>query len=118
MRKRRIRQQLVGREFKTMIHYSCDRCKKPINPDEELRYTVAIEIQVAIDSSEFEYEDEREHLKELNEILERLDDEERAEISEYAYQKRRFDLCSCCHREYVKNPLVADVAANFGFSDN
>jgi hypothetical protein len=101
-----------------MIHYSCDRCRRAIHIDEELRYSVYIEIQVALDSTEFENGDDREHLKELNEILERLDDDDCAEISEHAYQRRKFDLCSNCHREYIKNPLAMDLTANLGFSDN
>ena len=101
-----------------MIHYSCDRCKRSIEPDEEIRYAVSIEIQVALDLTEFETDNDRDHLGELNEILERLDDSEREEISESAYQRRRFDLCSDCHREYVKNPLALDAAAKLGFSEN
>jgi len=101
-----------------MIHYSCDRCKRTIEPDEELRYSVSIEIQVAMDSTDFESSDQRDHLDELHQILERLDDDEKAEISEFAYQQRRFDLCSCCHREYVKNPLALEAAAKLGFSEN
>lgn len=101
-----------------MIHYSCDRCKRAIEPDEELRYSVSIKIEVALDSTEFEADDDRDHLIELNEILERLDDSEREEISQSAYQRRQFDLCSDCHREYVKNPLAVDAATNLGFSEN
>ena len=101
-----------------MIHYSCDRCRRSIHPDEEIRYTVAIEIQVALDSSEYEMDDDRDHLHELNEILERLDEAEKEEVSRFAYQRRRFDLCSSCHREYVKNPLAVDAAAKLGFSEN
>lgn len=100
-----------------MIHYSCDRCKRAIHPDEELRYSVSIQIQVALDSSEFD-DDERDHLNELHEILERLDDSDRLEISESAYQQRRFDLCATCHREYVKNPLAIDTFSQLGFSNN
>lgn len=101
-----------------MIHYSCDRCKRSIEPDEDLRYTVSIEIQIAMDHSELESETERDHLNELNEILERLDDSEREEISQSAYQRRQFDLCSHCHRKYIKNPLALDASTNFGFSEN
>lgn len=101
-----------------MIHYSCDRCKRAIRPDEELRYSVSIEIQVTLDSSEFETDDERDHLNELHEILERLDDADRLEISESTYQRRRFDLCATCHREYVKNPLAVDSLTQLGFSEN
>ncbi len=98
-----------------MIHYSCDRCRRSIQPDEELRFSVNIEIQVCLDSGESDSEDDRDHLQELNEILDRLDDAERAEISQSAYQKRHFDLCCDCHREYVKNPLALDAAAKLGF---
>ena len=101
-----------------MIHYSCDRCKRSIEPDEELRYSVNIKIEVALDSAEIEADDDRDHLIELHEILERLDDSEREEISQTAYQLRRFDLCSDCHREYVSNPLAVDAAAKLGFSEN
>jgi len=101
-----------------MIHYSCDRCKRSIEPDEEIRYAISIEIQVALDMPEFESDPDRDHLGELNEILERLDDSEREEISEFAYQRRRFDLCSDCHCEYVKNPLALDATAKLGFSEN
>ena len=101
-----------------MIHYSCDRCRRSIEPDEEIRYSVSIEIQVALDSSEFDADGDRDHLNELHEILERLDDSEREEISQSAYQRRQFDLCSECHREYVKNPLSVDAAAKLGFSEN
>ena len=101
-----------------MIHYSCDRCKRAIETDEELRYSVNVKIEVALDSLEFETDDDRDHLNELHEILERLDDSEREEISQSAYQTRRFDLCSDCHREYVKNPLAIDATAKLGFSEN
>ena len=101
-----------------MIHYSCDRCKQSIELDEEIRYSVKVEVQVALDSSEFETNEDREHLEELNEILERLDDSEKEEISQFAYQVRRFDLCSDCHREYIQNPLAIDSAARVGFSEN
>lgn len=101
-----------------MIHYSCDRCKRSIQTDEEIRYSVAIEIQVALDASEFEFDDDRDHMNELEEILDRLDDDEKAEVSQFAYQQRKFDLCSSCHREYVKNPLALDATAKVGFSKN
>ena len=101
-----------------MIHYSCDRCKRSIQLDEEIRYTVKVEVQVALDSSEFETQDGREHLEELHEILERLDDSEKEEISQFAYHLRQFDLCSNCHREYIQNPLAIDATSKVGFSEN
>ena len=101
-----------------MIHYSCDRCRRSLQMDEEIRYSVSIEIQVALDSTEYEMGEDRDHLNELHEILERLDDSEKEEISRFAYQRRRFDLCSSCHREYVNNPLAMEAAAKLGLSQN
>ena len=101
-----------------MIHYSCDRCKRSIELDEEIRYSVKIEVQVALDTSEYETHEDREHLEELHEILERLDDSEKEEISQFAYHVRRFDLCSACHREYIQNPLAIEPASRVEFSEN
>ena len=101
-----------------MTHYSCDRCKRSIELDEEIRYSVKVEVQVALDSSEYESQEDRDHLNELHEILERLDDSEKEEISQFAYQVRRFDLCSGCHREYIQNPLAVEATAKVGFSEN
>ncbi len=100
-----------------MIHYSCDRCHRRIK-SEDVRYTVRLEIQVAMDPLDSEPDDDRDHLGELQEILEGLDEEECEEISQSAYQQRLFDLCSDCHRQYVKNPLAREPAANLEFSDN
>lgn len=101
-----------------MIHYSCDRCKRLISSEDGIRYVVRIEIQVAVEPEDTEREDDRDHLMELREILEELDEEECAEISEHAYQVRNFDLCSDCHHDYIKNPIPTEPAAQFGFSDN
>jgi len=101
-----------------MIHYSCDRCRRPINSDTEIRYLVTIETQAAIDSPHSDADDSRDHLSELHELLERLDDEQRAEISMSAYQSQRFDLCSDCHRQFMKHPLGSDLVSQLDFSDN
>lgn len=110
--------KLRSQRKRIMIHYSCDRCRRKIEPDEELRYSVNIKIEVALDTIEFESEEDRDHLIELNEILERLDESERQEISQSAYRTRKFDLCSDCHREYIQNPLAIDNAVKLGFSQN
>lgn len=101
-----------------MIHYSCDRCRRTIEPAEELRYSVNIKIEVNLDTLNFESEEDRDHLTELNEILERLDESERQEICQSAYRTRKFDLCPECHRKYIQNPLAIDNAVKLGFSQN
>ena len=59
-----------------MIHFSCDRCKRVLGND-ELRYVVRLEVQAMVDPVDGEeLDDDRDHLLELHEILERLDDED------------------------------------------
>ena len=41
-----------------MIHYTCDRCKRTINPENELRYVVRLEVYASLDPIEDELHDE------------------------------------------------------------
>jgi len=101
-----------------MIHFTCDRCKREIDPDTELRYVVRLEVQAMMEPCEVEVEDDRDHLLEVQEILERLDVELDDNVSEDVYQRRRYDLCPSCYRKYMKNPLGREVLPQFNFSKN
>lgn len=100
-----------------MIHYSCDRCHRKIDA-QEIRYSVRIQIQAALDPDEPDMDDDRDHLVELKGILDQLEDADYEEISQTAYQRCHYDLCTECHRQFVKNPLSMDSSANLEFSDN
>ena len=65
-----------------------------------------------------EIEDDRDHLTEIQEILERLEDSESDQVGDDVYQKRRYDLCPECHREFIKNPVGRERTAPLGFSPN
>jgi hypothetical protein len=52
------------------------------------------------------------------EILERLDDSEIETGGEDAYQRRRYDLCAECYRDYIRNPIGRDLTASMDFSPN
>ena len=102
-----------------MIHYSCDRCKREIDPSDDLRYVVTMEVQAAMDPLEAdEPDDDRDHLLEIQEILERLEDAESDAVGDDVYQKRRFDLCPECYRKFIKNPVGGEIPAHLGFSQN
>ena len=102
-----------------MIHYSCDRCKRLINPEEDLRYVVKLEVEAAMEPVEVdEFDDDRDHLLEVQEILERLEDSDSELVSDDLYQRRRFDLCADCYHRFIKDPLGHDARAQFGFSQN
>jgi hypothetical protein len=103
---------------KRLIHYSCDRCKRPINPKTDLRYVVRLETQAMMDLPDFQdSEDERDHLLEIEELLDELGEIEASNCSD-DYKKLRYDLCSNCHEEFIKNPISSDRSNRVGFSQN
>jgi hypothetical protein len=101
-----------------MLHFSCDRCKRELDSD-DLRYVVKIEIHAAMDPvSEDEIEDDRDHLMEIEDILENSLDEASDAIGNDIYQRRRFDMCPECYRKFVQNPLGRELKVSLGFSKN
>lgn len=101
-----------------MIRYSCDMCKRELDPEDELRYVVKVEIYAALDPMADQEDNDRDHLEEIQDILERLDDEEDLQIGEDVYQQLRFDLCPQCRKRFLRNPLGRETAKAFGFSQN
>jgi hypothetical protein len=102
-----------------MIRYSCDLCKRELDPHDDLRYVVKMEVYAAFDPAAADAdEDDRDHLEEIQDILERMEDSDSDQIGEDVYQQLRFDLCPDCRRKFVKNPLGREVAKAFGFSSN
>lgn len=100
-----------------MIHFSCDRCKRVLDPEDDVRYVVRLEIYAAFDPVDVdEVEDDRDHLVEIQEMLEQIDDE--TACLDEASQKQRFDLCSDCYKEYIRNPVGRETVAHLDFSQN
>ncbi len=100
-----------------MIHYSCDRCNKTINSNDEIRYVVRIEVQLAIGDPEDDRL-ESTSLEELEEMLESIDPNQFEDDDCTSANEKKFDLCSRCYGEYIDNPLAIEAVSNFGFSDN
>ena len=101
-----------------MIHFSCDRCHRAIVKD-ELRFTVTIELQIAIDDEPFDGKElPAEEMEVLHEVLSEMNDEELDEVSQFAYQRQQHDLCLECHRDYIANPLGCEQTTRVGFSEN
>jgi hypothetical protein len=102
-----------------MIRYSCDLCKRELDSQNDLRYVVKMEIFAAFDPASADGdEDDRDHLEEVQDILERMEDSSNDQIGEDVYQQLRFDLCPDCRRKFIKNPLGRKAAKAFGFSAN
>jgi hypothetical protein len=102
-----------------MIRYSCDMCKRDLDPEEDLRYVIKMEVYAAFDpTSSNEDENDRDHLQEIQDILECLEDADDDQIGEDVYQQLRFDLCPECRKKFLQNPLGRETAKAFGFSSN
>jgi len=102
-----------------MMRYLCDLCKRDLDPDEDLRYAVKIEICAAFDPTVAEeQDDDRDHLQEIQDILERLEQSDADHVGEDVYQQLRFDLCPECRRKFLKNPLGRENAKVLDFSQN
>jgi hypothetical protein len=102
-----------------MIRYSCDLCKRKLDPQDDLRYVVKMEVYAAFDPAAADNDDEdRDHLEEIQDILERMEDMPGDEIGDEVYQQLRFDLCPECRKKFIRNPLGRETAKAFGFSAN
>ena len=102
-----------------MIHYSCDRCGRPISACESMRYVVKMEIEATIEPTPQESaEDEHDCLLEMDNTLERLEQEFGDDCESIVYERKRFDLCPECYRKFIKNPVGREKMVPFGFSHN
>lgn len=101
-----------------MIHYTCDCCKRPVDPDDEVRYVVKMEVYASLDPSEDGMDEDDDHLQEIQDIIARLDDVENEQIGDDVYQQMRFDLCSDCRKRFLANPLGSQGMKQFDFSKN
>ncbi len=102
-----------------MIRYSCDLCKRELDSEVDLRYVVKIEVYAAFDpTAASEDENDRDHLQEIQDILESLEDADDDLIGNDVYQQLRFDLCPECRKKFLQNPLGRETAKAFGFSSN
>lgn len=107
-----------------MIHYSCDICQRPIHLHSDVRHVVKIEVFPAVEDDACDCDDlagigeEEDHLEEMQDLLERLDDFEDPRMDQDAARSLRFDLCDACRQRFVKNPLGLKSGTQLNFSQN
>ena len=101
-----------------MIHYTCDCCKRPLDPENDLRYVVKMEVYASLDTSEEGLSGDEDNLQEIQDILERMEDAEDDRLGDDVFQQFRFDLCSSCRAKFAKNPLSVSKVSHFDFSKN
>lgn len=116
-----------------MIHYTCDRCKRAIDPETEVRYVVEIDVRMA--GVAMPSDEPMEDLDQLAELHDQLQRELNAELggplqaqldeiedvvcgSDIDDGPEQFDLCEQCHEAFVSNPLGRETTVGYGFSNN
>lgn len=98
-----------------MIRYICDLCQCEIDPHHETSFVVQMELYAAPSNDELRIDEDRDHLEDLNEVLERYDefDEDGALAGADTYRKKRFDLCTNCAKRFMQDPLGRRAAERF-----
>ena len=112
-----------------MLHYSCDICKRPIDTHADVHHVVKIEVFPAVDDvtdhgccdgngPHDASQEDADHLEEMQDMLERLDEEDLPAGLADGARSMRFDLCDACRQRFVKNPLGMKSGKTLDFSNN
>lgn len=108
-----------------MLHYSCDMCKRPIDTHDEICHVVKIEVFTAPDDCESSHDGiddaaarDADHLDDVQDLLERLDEGMVGSALDDDTRTLRFDLCTECRRRFLRNPLGAKTGKKLDFSNN
>lgn len=101
-----------------MIHYSCDMCKCELDPKHDQTYVVRMEVYPTPCNAGAGIDDDRDHLEDIQEVLERFDEFESDGVlpENDTYRQRRFHLCRTCCERFAKEPLGRRTAPKFDFS--
>lgn len=108
-----------------MRHFSCDLCGKSLNPGSGNRYVVRVEGFAAVEPFMLNDEDlDTDAIDAMTELLENNDeshcDDEAATVIDEppANARREYDLCPCCYRKLLADPLGLESRRKLQFSDN
>ena len=107
-----------------MLHYSCDLCQRPIDPQLGLRHVVKISVFPAVQGEPDELcEGDAaamcdDHLENMHDLLERMEEQDLAAFLDDGSRSLRFDLCDACRQRFLRNPLGAKPNKSFSFSQN
>jgi hypothetical protein len=77
-----------------------------------------MEVYASLDPTDDELDGDEDHLQEIQDILERMDDAEDDRLGDDVYQQFHYDLCAGCRKKFLKNPLSKPTVSHFDFSKN
>lgn len=103
-----------------MVHVTCDLCGKEIFPGDDPRFVVKVEVFAAHDPATITEADlDDDHLEEVSELLREADENATdPDLTAPPYKHFRYDLCSECHKKFLRDPLGKEAAQKFDFSEN
>ena len=64
-----------------MMHFSCDGCGRRLDPEYDVRYVIRMEVYASLDPNDGEFDDDRDHLQEIQDILEQLEEDGYGSVS-------------------------------------
>ena len=85
---------------------------------DQLRFKVKLDIEVAVDYDFDEDDGDRDHLLEIEHIIEDAEAVDEDLPIDNTFQRRAFDLCQNCFNEFKKDPLNCDSKVQVDFSKN
>jgi hypothetical protein len=102
-----------------MIHVTCDLCGRAIRPGEDDHYVVKLEVFAAHEPAGLTEADlDDDHLEEVSQLLQDMDENGEPESLPAPPQERRYDLCRGCRERFLRDPLGKDTSQKFDFSKN
>ncbi len=101
------------------MHFTCDRCQRPIDTEDSLRYVVHMDIRARMDGVESTDDDgQDDHLLELDQLLAEQEERDEELVVADVAQHLRMDLCPNCYRLFIRNPLGRRTPLEMHFSQN
>jgi hypothetical protein len=102
-----------------MMHVVCDLCGNRLRPTEDHHYIVKVEAYAAQDPAEITEEDlDEDHMEAVSKLLQNMEEDPDAVEVAAPYKSFRYDLCSDCHKKFVRDPLGKGNDHKLHFSSN
>jgi hypothetical protein len=89
-----------------------------LDPDTDVRYVVRLEVYASLDPTERDWDEDDDHLQELQEIMEQMEVAQSDQIGDDVYQQLRYDLCGDCRKKFLRSPFGRSSAQPLDFSKN
>jgi hypothetical protein len=98
--------------------YSCDRCHRLLDPEQDLCYVMHIDIAAALAPLIEECREKGDYLVEVRKILNVIAEEEEGLVNDDVFLQMEFHLCHDCRMQLATNPLRVASLGSAHFSEN